>query len=115
MKDNIIAGPFQKENVELFKYISLNTNKDSIIIFYKPRIMTLFTNRKSARITKFDKIKKSGADYVVCRKNSKVDLEIQKFTQRVNKIFVNNTFNLYRLNKKTNRSFPPIGLYFPAR
>ena len=100
LKDNIIPGPYQKDSVELFNYILLNTNKDSIVIFDRPRVITLYTNRKSARITNFDKIKESGADYVVCRKNSQVDLEMQKFAQRVNKIFINNTFNLYRLNTK---------------
>ena len=100
MKDNIIPGPFQKDSVELFNYILLNTNKDSIVIFDRPRVITLYTNRKSARITNFDKMKESGADYVVCRKNSQVDFEMQKFAQRVNKIFINNTFNLYRLNTK---------------
>jgi len=100
LKDNIMPGPYQKDSVELFNYISLHTNKDSVIIFDKPRVITLYTHRKSARITKFDKIKESGVDYIVCRKNSQFDLEIQKLAHRLNKIFVNNTFNLYRLNTK---------------
>ena len=98
MKDNIMPGPHQKDSIELFNYISSNTNKDSIIIFNKPRVMTLYTNRKSARITNFDKIIESDADYIVCRQNSQVDLEMQKNGQRVDKIFVNNTFNFYQLN-----------------
>jgi len=100
MKDNIMPGPQQKDSIELFNYISLNTNKDSILIFDKPRVMTLYTFRKSARITNFDKIIESGAEYIVCRQNSQDDLEIQKNGQRVDKIFFNNTFNIYQLNTK---------------
>ena len=100
MKDNIMPGPHQKDSIELFNYISLNTTKDSILIFDKPRVMTLYTDRKSARITNFDKIMESGADYIVCRQNSQDDLEVQKNGQRVDKIFFNNTFNIYQLNTK---------------
>jgi hypothetical protein len=107
MKENIVPGPFQKDSVELFNYISLNTNKDSIIIFNKPRVMTLYTNRKSARITNFDKIKKSGAGYIVCWQNSPVDLEMQKNSRRADKIFVNTTFNLYQLNTTKQTALSP--------
>jgi hypothetical protein len=100
MKDNIMPGPHQKDSIELFNYISLNTTKDSILIFDKPRVMTLYTDRKSARITNFDKIMESGAGYIVCRQNSQDDLEVQKNGQRVDKIFFNNTFNIYQLNTK---------------
>ena len=100
MKENIMPGPYQKDSVELFNYILLNTNKDSIVIFDRPRLITLYTNRKSAKIANFDKIKESGADFVVCSRNSQVDLEMQKFSQEVKKIFMNNAFNLYRLNTK---------------
>jgi hypothetical protein len=99
MKDHIMPGPCQKDSVELFNYISLNTSEDSIIIFNRPRVMTLYTDRKSAKIGDFDKIVESGADYIACRQNSKVDLEMQKNGQRANKIFVNGTFNFYQLNK----------------
>ena len=100
MKDHIMPGPCQKDGVQLFNYISLNTTKDSILIFDKPRVMTLYTDRKSARITNFDKIMESGAGYIVCRQNSQDDLEVQKNGQRVDKIFFNNTFNIYQLNTK---------------
>jgi Dolichyl-phosphate-mannose-protein mannosyltransferase len=100
MKDHIMPGPCQKDSVELFNYISLNTNKDSIIIFNRPRVMTLYTDRKSARIGNFGKIMESGADYIACRQNSQVDLEIQKNGREANKIFVNNAFNFYQLNKE---------------
>jgi hypothetical protein len=98
MKDNIMPGPCQKDSVELFNFISLHTNKDSIIISNRPRVMTLYTNRKSARIINFDKIIESGAGYIVCRKNSQADFEMKKKGHRVDKIFVNNTFNIYQLN-----------------
>ena len=107
MKENIVPGPFQKDSVELFNYISLNTNKDSIIIFNKPRVMTLYTNRKSARITNFGKIKESGAGYIVCWQNSPVDLEMQKNSRRADKIFVNTTFNLYQLNTTKQTALSP--------
>ena len=108
MKDSIMPGPFQKDSVELFNYISSNTNKESIIIFDKPRVMTLYTDRKSARITNFHKIIECGAEYIVCRPNSQVDLEMQKNRQTVYKVFVNNTFNVYQLNKKNKRHDGPI-------
>lgn len=40
-------GPLTKEASETFQFISKNTTKEDIIVFYKPRVLALHTKRKS--------------------------------------------------------------------
>jgi len=45
-------GPYTKESQNMFSFIRSNTEKESTIIFFKPRLMRMMTNRKSLMITK---------------------------------------------------------------
>ena len=49
-------GPYLSTSKELFSFISYNTKNDNIIVFFKPRVMRLFTNRQSVMIDQVDKI-----------------------------------------------------------
>jgi len=64
-KRKVINGPYTADSMALFDYIKRNINKDDIIIFPKPRAMSLYTNRRSIKISKFDKLSNSPADYIV--------------------------------------------------
>jgi hypothetical protein len=41
------AGPYTKESQNMFSFIRSNTEKESTIVFFKPRLMRMMTNRKS--------------------------------------------------------------------
>jgi hypothetical protein len=40
-------GPYTKESQNMFSFIRSNTEKESTIVFFKPRLMRMMTNRKS--------------------------------------------------------------------
>jgi hypothetical protein len=44
------AGPFDAYSDEMFNFIRDNTSSDSVVIFFKPRAMSLFTGRYSMRV-----------------------------------------------------------------
>ncbi|MCP4401614.1 MAG: hypothetical protein GY801_30480 [bacterium] len=44
----ISEGMAKKETVELFKFIKSHTDKDDVVFFRKPRVLTLFTGRKAS-------------------------------------------------------------------
>jgi len=86
-------GPYHKDSVELFHYISLNTPQDSSIVFFKPRVMMLYANRKSARIYNYEKIREHDIDYIVSNRNWNRPLKSKNHTA----IFSNNSFALYEV------------------
>lgn len=93
---DVLNGPYTKDSIELFRYISNHTQGSDIIIFFKPRAMTLYTGRKSIKLTKIEGILASQARYIACEKNEVVDLEFQNCKAAVSKVFENKTFTLYR-------------------
>lgn len=50
------AGPYLTTARELFAFISRETDPDSVIVFFKPRALRLFTGRASAGIGQADRI-----------------------------------------------------------
>jgi len=46
-RNNVLSGPQEKSSVEAFQYITGNVPESSIIIFTKPKALTLYTNRKT--------------------------------------------------------------------
>lgn len=44
-------GPYTPLPQELFKYIRNHTDKDSVIVFFKPRVMTMFTDRRAVQLS----------------------------------------------------------------
>ena len=91
-----IQGPYSEDSVELFQYIQKNTKEDSIVLFFKPRVMTLYTGRYSARTLDSTQIEKSGAEYITCQQNSICDAHINQFWPGIKKIFMNGHFILYQ-------------------
>jgi hypothetical protein len=46
-RHDVLNGPQEKSSVEAFQYISEHVPENSIIIFTKPKALTLYTNRKT--------------------------------------------------------------------
>jgi 4-amino-4-deoxy-L-arabinose transferase-like glycosyltransferase len=62
-----INGPFDSYSDEVFRYIQDETPPDSVIIFFKPRAMRLFTDRDSIMVLECENLLKG--DYFVQHKN----------------------------------------------
>jgi hypothetical protein len=61
--DRQINGPFDSYSQEMFAYVRQHTEPDSVVIFFKPRIMRLFSERDSLLIDRCDQLGRG--DYVV--------------------------------------------------
>jgi hypothetical protein len=105
----VVDGPYSPDSIEMLNYIKKNTNKDNVIIFHKPRAMTLYTDRKSFALDHFTFIPEtaynSDAKYVVIakKKYTDFDLRIDDFQGKLECEFENNSFFLCDLTKNRNR------------
>jgi hypothetical protein len=72
-RDNLAQGrgpygnAFDPISIEMFQFVKSNSPADSVIAFYKPRAMRLFTDRDSLLVDTCDGLTK--ADYVIIRKS----------------------------------------------
>lgn len=63
-----VDGPHTKNSQQVFEYVNQNTSTDAVIVFFKPRVMDLLTQRRSVRIYEYEKILTGNADYLVYNK-----------------------------------------------
>lgn len=100
---NNFAGPQEKESVEAFDFITRNTPKDAVILFKKPRVLALYTQRKSFAINPADSafkddIKNYKTDYILLHTELSSDTERQyteNHPEKWREIWHNSKFTLY--------------------
>ena len=105
-----MEGPYTEESIEMFNYISTNTLNDDVIIFRKPRVMTLYTNRRAILVTGFDQIISSNATYIVtgCKEllsAYKPLIEpsvIQDHEESFKLVFQNDDYKVYRIVRNSS-------------
>jgi len=104
----IKKGIHNLESIELFNFIRSETQKSDIIIFFKPRVLALFTDRPSScypLIVKEDEfldyLKSIKANYLIENINYKPNQTLSKFIkQNKNKfklVFYNNDFRVFKI------------------
>ena len=85
-------GPYTKESQDMFSFIKSNTEKESTIVFFKPRLMRMMTNRKSLMITTKQDITRG--DYLclhfISQKRDKVSLYKMEELLKLNFIIARN-------------------------
>lgn len=54
MQDKTVAGPQEEQALQAWEYIRANTDEDAVILFSKPRVLALYTGRKSLANHKAD-------------------------------------------------------------
>jgi len=57
-----ISGPYTASSQDMFSFIRSKTEKESTIIFFKPRLMRMMTDRKSIMLRKKEEL--SRGDYL---------------------------------------------------
>jgi hypothetical protein len=102
LKDNRkINGPFDPFSTDVYNFIRAETPPDSVIVFYKPRAMRLFTSRDTLMSTECGRLKIG--DYVVISykaENSQIPPnEIGKCGLNLLKVFENQKFIVYEIPK----------------
>jgi hypothetical protein len=104
-RTEVIDGPYAPESQEMFNFIKSNTDKDDAIIFFKPRVMSLYANRKSFVMNSEnftpDMAFNTDAKYVVINKTKYIiyDLTLQDFQGKIDCEFENNSFYICDLKK----------------
>ena len=97
-----INGPFDSYSKEVYNYIKQKTPADSVVIFFKPRVMRLMTDRNSIMSTECDRMLKG--DYLVLSKkvgaNQQIPPEeIGACNLPLNEVLSNNRFVVFQIRK----------------
>lgn len=94
---------FSNDSVELFEFIKTNTDKTDSIIFFNPKVMSLFTNRRSFDLSaytfKFEQLFTTPAKYIAYdKKDNAFKLTVQDLRNNFECPFENETFLLCSLS-----------------
>ena len=97
-----INGPFDSYSQEVYKYIAQETPADSVVVFFKPRVMRMMTDRDSIMSTECDRILKG--NYLVLSKkvgeNQQIPPEeINNCNLPLKQVLTNNRFVVYEIQK----------------
>jgi len=57
------GGPFDRESLEMYRFVKEKTPKSSVILFFKPRLLRMMTDRDSVMVNQCAKLKLG--DYIV--------------------------------------------------
>ena len=96
-----INGPFDSFSDEMFNLIKEETPSDSVIVFFKPRAMRLFTGRDSIMVLECDRL--SLGDYIVLHTTWEYSQilpdKIQDCSQPMELVYENRRFLVYEILK----------------
>ena len=98
------TGPYLSTSTELFSFITNNTETNSIIVFRKPRVMRLFTNRKSIVIDQKDKLTRGDYLCISILLDASYQLRFNDLVSlakngRIHLIYRNKDFLLFQIKK----------------
>lgn len=96
-----INGPFESFSTEMYDYVKANTPSDSVIVFFKPRALRLFTDRDSIMALECDHLLRG--DYVILHKNWEYSQILPKDISSCNlplkNVYENRKYIVYELEK----------------
>jgi 4-amino-4-deoxy-L-arabinose transferase-like glycosyltransferase len=97
-----INGPFDPYSREVYDYIKQETPPDSVVIFFKPRVMAIMTDHPTIMSTECDRMLKG--DYLVLSRkvgeNQQITPEqIDTCNLPLNQVLKNNRFVVYQIQK----------------
>jgi hypothetical protein len=100
--DRTINGPFDPLSVEVYQYIKEKTPPDSVVVFFKPRVMVMMTDHPTIMSTECDRILKG--DYLVLSRkvgeNQQITPEdIDACHLPLDEVLKNNRFIVYQIQK----------------
>ncbi len=100
--DRAINGPFDQYSNEVYKYIRENTPANSVIIFFKPRVMVLMTDHRTIMSTECSRMLKG--DYLVLSRkvgrNQQIPPEeIDSCHLPLDEVLKNSRFVVYQVQK----------------
>jgi hypothetical protein len=100
--DRAINGPFDPFSMEVYNYIKEETPPESVVIFFKPRVMVMMTEHPTIMSTECDRMWEG--DYLVLSRkvgeNQQITPEgIDACRLPLNQVLKNNRFVVYQIQK----------------
>jgi hypothetical protein len=100
--DRAINGPFDPYSIEVYDYIKDETPPESVVIFFKPRVMVLMTGHPTIMSTECERMRKG--DYLVLSRkvgeNQQIPPEeIDTCNLPLDQVLKNNRFVVYQIQK----------------
>jgi hypothetical protein len=100
--DRAINGPFDPYSTEVYNYIKEKTPPESVVIFFKPRVMVMMTGHPTIMSTECDRMLKG--DYLVLSRkvgeNQQIPPEeISACNLALDQVLKNNRFVVYQIQK----------------
>ena len=107
INNRVIEGPFDSTSMGMFNFVSNHTDQDSVVVFFKPRVMRMLTNRNAIMINKCEDLHKG--DYLVYYKKTynqvflaSDTINCNKFINSLTLIYDNENFRVYKIIRKNN-------------
>lgn len=99
--DRKINGPFDPYSSDVYNFIRIKTPPDSVVVFFKPRAMRLFTDRNTLMSTDCERLKLGNYAVISYKaENSQIPPdEIGKCGLGLLKVFENKRFIIYEIPK----------------
>jgi hypothetical protein len=100
-------GPSETHTEELFHFIKTKTNQKDLMVFRRPRVLSLMTGRKAIRETRLEKLKNLSGAYVIYdrqipekQKDSQLDISLLPASDAgfFREIYQNKRFVVYTVN-----------------
>lgn len=98
----VTVGPFTQPSREMFSFIANHTDSDSVIVFFKPRVMRLMTGRPAIMVNRMEHV--SRGDYLCFyRSRGNQDQVSDEVIERLLSqrsavlVYTNQDFDVYRL------------------
>jgi hypothetical protein len=115
----ITFGPYAQASMEMFSFIEKQTDPESTVIFFKPRVMRMMTGRKSVRIIEVNRL--SRADYLCMFVKDGAEPYKMQITHeelrplfdqgKIQLVYENKEFRIYRLTDKDSSSQSSLSLF----
>jgi hypothetical protein len=104
------GGPFASNSQEMFSYLANNTAKESVIVFFKPRVLRLMTDRQSIMIDKVEQLGRGDYLCLYLRKDAVdqvLDVEVQRLVEQKAAwiVYENDDFKVYRLGMECDNFY----------
>ena len=96
--ENYALNAASNEMMGFYNYIKQNTDKQDLIVFFRPRVLRLFTDRNAIFITSYAGVLASKADYVIENKNDPI-INKPKNNSKLELICDTQFLNFYLVNK----------------
>jgi hypothetical protein len=97
-------GPFEQTSQDMFYFIKEHVPEDAVIVFFKPRLMRMLTNRRSIMVSKVSDLNKGNYLCIYLGEDAYDQLPYNIISSLVNKgtldpIYVNRHFAIYQIGK----------------